>query len=127
LLFIIVPPSLGLGNGCAGAALVSVFNNGRIMIPLEQMAAPSPSAADRKAANESENGVQLLYCQRVKIGEKKTTSRQFLGMAARSGGPFGVPVGDVRVRKTRQGPFSDGFRPEAVAGLARCLYSLQSG
>jgi len=45
--------------------------------PLEQMAARSPSAADRKATNDSENGVQLLYCQRVKIGEKKRLPDNF--------------------------------------------------
>jgi hypothetical protein len=39
-------------------------------IPLEQMAARSPSAADRRKANESENGVQLLCCQRVNIWQK---------------------------------------------------------
>jgi hypothetical protein len=53
-----------------GAALTSVFNNGRIMIPIGTNGSSFAKRRRPKGANGSENGVQLLCCQRVKFGEK---------------------------------------------------------
>ena len=69
-------PSLSLGNGCTRAALTSVFNNSRIMIPLEQMAAHSPSAADGKVANDRKTEYNSFVAEQLNL-MKKTTCEQF--------------------------------------------------
>jgi hypothetical protein len=53
------------------------FNNGWIIIPLEQMAGRSPSAADRKAANGRETDSNSFAVKELNWREK-TASRQFL-------------------------------------------------
>jgi hypothetical protein len=61
------------------------------MIPSEQKAAPSPSAADRNLLekfSKSEKATQVLCCQRVNSEEKRRLPTDFTCMTAPPRKPF---------------------------------------